>query len=115
MDERVSKALEFSNFLETQNNQKRIYFSQYNEDLIYYINGNKITVTQQLISFCQSLMALNQTESWLIDDNNIPFIVTDIEQFTYDVLNVYANASAKYGKAYDTIKKSRSVEGLLDL
>ena len=33
MDERLEKALEFSNFLETQNNQKRIFLKQYKDNL----------------------------------------------------------------------------------
>ena len=115
MDERLVKALEFSNFLETQNNQKRIFLAQYNQDLIYYTNGHKITVTPHLISFCQSLTALNQLDAWLIDDNSIPFNVSNIHEFTKEILEVYNTASMNYGKSYETIKNNRSVSGLIDL
>jgi hypothetical protein len=39
MDERLEKALDFANFLDTQNNQKRIFHKQYQENLIHYTNG----------------------------------------------------------------------------
>lgn len=115
MDERLSKALEFSNFLETQNNQKRIFFTQYKEDLIFYANGHKITVSQQLISFCRSCVLSNETSTWILDDNDIPMYVADLEQFTHSIYKVYADASKKYLDAYETIKTQRSVQGLVDL
>ena len=43
MDERLEKALEFSNFLETQNNQKSIFLKQYYDNLAHYVNGHKIS------------------------------------------------------------------------
>ena len=65
MDERLEKALEFSNFLETQNNQKRIFLKQYKNNLIYYANGNKISVTMELISFCKSIIYEYNSKAFL--------------------------------------------------
>lgn len=115
MDERLAKALEFSNFLETQNNQKRIFLAQYKENLIYYAHGHKFTVTQELINFCRSLSELQVIQPVVLDDNNVPFIVLDIEEFTKELLGVYVFASRKYAVDYETIKKNRSVNGLVDL
>jgi hypothetical protein len=115
MDERLTKALEFSNFLETQNNQKRIFLAQYKDNLIHYTHGHKFTVTPELISFCQSLIALQLTDIWLIDDNDIPFNVTNLEDFTRELVGVYIVAARKYGYQYKTIKQNRSVQGLVDL
>ena len=66
MDERLEKALEFSNFLETQNNQKNIFLKQYYDNLVYYVDGHKISITTDVISFCQSMIALEQDEAVLI-------------------------------------------------
>lgn len=115
MDKRLEKALEFSNFLDTQNNQKRIFLKQYKENLIHYTQGHKITVTQQLISFCQSLLALEQTSTVLLDDNEIPFDVEDLQEFTKEILGVYIFACRKYSTDFADIKKHRSVEGLIDI
>ena len=115
MDERLSKALEFSNFLETQNNQKRILLAQYKQDLIYYIDGHKITITQQLISFCRSCVLSNEFSTWILDDNDIPMYVADLEQFTHSIYKVYADASKKYLDEYQTIKTQKSVQGLVSL
>jgi hypothetical protein len=115
MDERLEKALEFSNFLETQNNQKRIFLKQYNDNLIHYVDGHKITVTMKLISFCKSMLELDQESIVLLDDNNTPFNVQDLTEFTRELLGVYTFASRKYLYDYNKIKNNRSVEGLTSL
>ena len=115
MDDRLQKALDFSNFVETQNNQKRIFLKQLKENLIHYTHGHQITITQQLISFCQSCIQLQQEVLWLLDDNNIPFEVKDLQAFTDEILRVYIFAMRKYTNDYSEIKKNRSVEGLVDL
>jgi len=115
MDERLNKALEFSNFLATQNNQKRIFLEQYNENLVHYTHGHKFTVTQELINFCYALSQLTSSTTIVLDDNNIPFTVNNIEEFTKELLGVYTFASRKYANDYETIKKNRSVQGLVDL
>lgn len=115
MDERLNKALEFSNFLETQNNQKRIFLEQYKENLVYYTRGHKFTVTPELINFCQTLSTTSLIDPILVDDNNIPFVITSIDEFTKELIGVYVFASRKYAADYETIKKNRSVQGLVDL
>jgi hypothetical protein len=88
MDERLQKALEISNYMLTFQNQKRLLKEQYQENLVYYFNGGQFTITQQLISFCQSLLIMNQNETILIDDNEIPIQIEDLKTFTN---NLYSN------------------------
>lgn len=115
MDERLEKALDISNYMVTLNNQKRILKEQYQENLIHYYNGGQFTVTQQLISFCQSLISLSQENTILIDDNNIPVEISDLQLFAEDLNSKYFEASNKYLVEYNKLKKSRSVESIMDL
>jgi hypothetical protein len=115
MDARLAKALEFSNFLETQNNQKRIFFAQFNENLIHYVDGHKFTVTQELINFCHLFLDTPADDVIVLDDNNIPYSIVDINKFTKELIEVYIVATRKYASDYDSIKKNRSVQGLVDL
>jgi len=115
MDERLAKALEFSNFLETQNNQKRISLAQYKENLIHYTHGHKFTVTPELITFCRVLSEITPNNAVVIDDNDIPFLIPDVSEFIKEIVGVYAFASRKYASDYEVIKKNRSVQGLVDL
>lgn len=115
MDERLKKALDFSNYMVTLNNQKRMLKEKYYEELVYYINGGQFTITQNLISFCQSLISLNQTEVVLIDDNDLPIEINNLDEFTINILNVYSSAANRYLNEYSMIKKSRTVMALADL
>ena len=51
MDQRLEKALDFSNYMVTLNNQKRVLTEQFKQDIIHYYCGGQFTVTQELISF----------------------------------------------------------------
>lgn len=113
MDERLQKALEFSNYMITLNNQKRILQEQYQNDLLYYFNGGQFTASQQLISFCQALLALKQVEAILVDDNNIPVEVEDMAEFTTKIMNTYFLASNRFLSEYTKLKTNRSVEGIV--
>lgn len=115
MDERLQKALDISNYMVTINNQKRILKEQYQENLIHYHSGSQFTVTQQLISFVQSLTAMNQTSTILIDDNGLPAEIEDLETFANDIYSKYFEASNRYLVEYNKLKKNRSVESIMEI
>ena len=115
MDQRLEKALEFSNYMITLGNQKRILKEQYQNNVIHYYNGGQFTVTQSLVSFCQSLLTLHQSETVLVDDNDIPVQVEDLQTFASELVNVYAKAANIYLTEYNKLKKNRTVEGIVDL
>jgi hypothetical protein len=115
MDERLQKALDVSNYMFTLNNQKRLLKEQYKENLVYYYNGGQFTITQELISFCQSLVAMDQTGTILIDDNDLPVDIEDLEKFSMDLYTTYFEAANTYLTEYNNLKQNRSVESIMDL
>lgn len=115
MDERLEKALEFSNYMTTLNNQKRIIKEQFSEKCIHYLDGGKFTVDRNLITFCHTLIQNNQTSAVIIDDNDTPISVEDLQKFVDSILDIYFTASYEYLDKYNEIKKNRSVEGLINI
>ena len=115
MDERLEKALDFSNYMITLNNQKRLLKEQYHENLVYYFNGGQFSVTKDLISFCQSLLALHQTETILVDDSGIPIEIEVLQDFANELVNVYWQSTNKYLTEYNKLKTNRTVESIMDL
>jgi len=113
MDDRLKAALDFSNYMITLESQKRVLKEQYENDLLFFYNGGQFTVSQGLISFCQSLLQLKQTETVLVDDNSIPIFVEEHEKFTQDVVSNYYKASNKYYTEYNKLKVNRTVEGIV--
>lgn len=115
MDSRLEQALEFSNYMTTLNNQKRIIREKFLENCIHYLNGGKFSVNRELITFCHTLIQSNQTSAILIDDNDTPVEVEDLQKFLEDILDIYFKYSYEYFDQYSDIKKNRSIQGLVDL
>ena len=114
MDERLQKALDFSNYMVTLNNQKRLLKEKFYEDLVYFTNGSQFTVSKELITFVGFLIETgNTTDIVLIDDNDIPVKIEDLTNFQDDILNLYFTASNSYNQAYQKLKTNRRVEKLV--
>jgi len=114
MDQRLKAALDFSNYAVTLNNQKRLLREQFNEANVYYYNGAQFTLSRELINFCQSLVLLNCTSTILIDDNHNPIGIDDLPTFSSNIYTVYIEAATTYLNLYNELKKSRSVEKLIN-
>jgi hypothetical protein len=115
MDERLEQALDFSNYMVTLNNQRRVIHEQFLETCVHYLNGGKFSITRDLITFCQTLRDNQQDSAILIDDNNSPVEVEDLQSFLDEILNIYFTTSYEYLDEYNKIKKNRKVEGLVNL
>lgn len=115
MDERLDKALKFSNYMITLNNQKRIIKEKFFEDLLYFNSGCQFTVTKELITFVGLLIERgDDTDVVLTDDNDIPAKIEDLNKFYADILNTYFTASNNYHTKYEELRKNRSVEKLVN-
>ena len=114
MDERLEKALEFSNYMLTLNNQKRLLAEKYQEELIYFYSGSQFTITRELITFVSTMVAADQDEIVITDDNNLPCMIEDLVNFYSEIISKYTNASNEYYTAYLKLKKNRSVEKLVN-
>lgn len=115
MDERLEKALTFSNYMVTLNNQKRLLKEKYYESLIHFANGSQFTVTKELITFVGFLVDKGNTEDIVLtDDNELPSKITNLEKFYDDILDVYFSASNAYNDSYEALKKNRKTESLVE-
>jgi len=109
MDDRLEKALEFSKYLDTYNNQKQILKTQFLSECVLYHNGGKFTIDRNLI-----LYAHIGNSDILIDDNNIPIEIQDTEKFYEKIKQQYDNAVLKYSTELKNLSKNKDVSGLID-
>ena len=96
MDERLEKALDFSNYMLTLSNQKRLLAEKYQEELIHFYSGSQFTITRELITFVSTMVSADQDEIVIADDNNIPCMVEDLANFYSEIINKYTIASNNY-------------------
>lgn len=115
MDERLAKALDFSNYMVTLNNQKRVLKEKYREQTVYYYKGGQFTVTKDLITFVNMLVNNgNDEDIVLVDDNETPIMVSDLNDFMSELLDTYFTAVNEYHAEYEKLRKNRSVEKLVE-
>lgn len=113
MDERLEKALDFSNYMVTLNNQRRALKEKFLADLVYYHNGGSFLVTKELINFVKAMVDTgNDTDVVFIDDKDIPIEIADVSEFLSTIMNIYFSASNQYYTEYEKLKKNRSIEGM---
>ncbi len=115
MDERLEKALDFANYMQTLSNQRRVLQEQFNESLVYFYKGCQFTINTTLINYVNWLVEKDNTENVIfVDDNEIPVEVIDLTQFLEDIQDQYFNALNTYHAEYNKLKSNRSVEKLID-
>lgn len=114
MDERLSKALEFANYSVTLNNQRRSLKEKLLADVVHYSNGGCFTVTKELINFVKTLVDTgNEQNVIMIDDNDVPIQIENLEDFLDTILNIYFTATNEYYTNYKLLRINRSVEGIV--
>ena len=114
MDEKLSKALEFGNYSTTLANQKRMLHEKFTTNSVYFVFGGQFTITRELITYCEVLINHDQTSSVLIDDNDVPIKISDLEDFLSNILDKYFTALNEYHAEYEKLSSHRSVSGLVE-
>ena len=112
MDEKLSKALQFANFTRTFEDQKNILKETYFDSLIYYTNGGQFTVNKTLLTFVNLLLE-KQDSAIIVDDNDNPFQIENLQEFYDNILDLYFQSSNEYYEKIRELKTKRSVEKLV--
>jgi len=115
MDEKLQKALEFAKYRQTLHNQiKQVQLRAQNQ-LIYAKNGGAFTINRELICFFQYIISRSLSEVAILDDNNMPILITDPKAFLDEITTRYFEVTNDYYNEYQKIKKSRNVKSIVDL
>jgi len=116
MDEKIQKAFSVANYMATLSNQKRILLEEYSQKLVYYTNGATFKVSQELITFTKAVLDLGYTSDVpFVDNNNLPIIINDVQQFFDDIIIIYFESTNDYSAKYAEIKNKRKVEDIVNL
>ena len=116
MDDKIQKAFSIANYMATLSNQKRILLEEYSQKLVYYINGATFKISQELITFTKSIIDVGYTSDVpFIDSNNLPIVISDVQQFFDDIISIYFEATNEYSVKYSEIKNKRKVEDIVNL
>ena len=94
MDERLQKALDFSNYRQTLSIQRKTLKEKINAKLTYGCNGGLFKIDRSLITFVQMLIDQGRVENIpLIDVNENPILIPNLNHFRDEILDRYFTAT----------------------
>ena len=116
MQEQLKKALEFSNYKQTFSVQRKILKEKTEAKLTFGFSGGIFKIDRTLLTFVQMLCDKNKTSGVvLLDQNENPILIEDLKKFQEEIFDRYFTVTNEYFEYYQNLKKSRSVEKLIDL
>lgn len=114
MDKRLEQALDFSNFrmilLTRQQNLKVLMNNKLN--LIY--GGGVFKIDPELLTFVGLLLIGGKNKAILIDTNDIPILIEDLEDFSEQAAEKYDKALEQYYKQYQKLSEAREIRKVID-
>jgi len=115
MDDRLKKALEFSNYRHTLSVQRKTLKEKINAKLTYGVNGGIFKIDRNLLVFVQMLLDQGRTGGVpLVDLNENPILIDDLGKFRDEIFDRYFSSTLEYYQEYQELKKKRSVKNLVD-
>jgi len=115
MQEQFKKALEFANYQQTFSIQRKTLKEKIEAKLTYGFNNGLFRINQNLLTFVEILCTKGRTAGVVIlDVNENPVLIDDLEKFKDEIFSRYFETTNEYFEEYQVLKKSRSVEKLLD-
>jgi hypothetical protein len=116
MDTLLNKALEFSNYKQTLAVQRKILKEKVDARLTFGYSGGIFKIDRNLICFIQFLIDQERIKDVvLLDINENPVLIEDLLIFRDEILDRYFTSTNEYYQEYEKIRKSRTVEKLVDL
>ena len=109
MDERIQKALEFSNYRLSLFNLKENIKLKVDSMLVYAINGGLFKSSPELISFVKLIIDSGRSSAVFIDINGNPTEIVELQQFYVNRVDRYLQASNYYHVEYTKLRAARSV------
>ena len=116
MDAQLKQALDFANYRQTFSIQQRTLKEKIEAKLTYGHNGGIFKIDRILIVFVQMLIDQGRTQGVpLLDANDNPIMINDLLTFKDEIVDRYFTSTLENYEQHESLKKSRSVEKLLDL
>ena len=113
--ERLEKALDFSNTMQTFNLNKNNLKVKTQNLLSYSTNGGTFNIDQSLLGFMHMIVSSGKKEVIIMDKNDIPIKIENTEKFLEDISSLYFEAINEYYNDYQKLKSSRKIEKVLEI
>jgi len=113
MDEKLEKALEFSNYQKTLQIQKENLKLRLEHMLLAKIDNNVFNCNIELINFVHTSLCCDQTSVIILDVHGNPVKINQLRDCLDSFLAVYNSAYNEYFEKYEALKKARNIKKVI--
>ena len=114
MDKRLEQALDFSNFRMILTTRQENLKTLMNNKLMLSYGGGLFKVNKELMSFVMMLIHCNGSDVILIDENDIPIKIEDLDDFAKKAGEKYEKALNQYYTSYQKLSEAREIRKVID-
>ena len=108
--ENLDQALSFANYQTVINQQRQLLKQKFIDDCVVAHNGGLFKLSPEFI-----LAVENLKSNWVLDLNNNPVLIEDLDSFIATAKETYHSALTAYGQSYQELKTKRNVRTLVNL
>ena len=114
MEDRLRRALEFSNYRQTLHIQRENVKQRYNSQLQLIVDSGVFYAERDLISFVNTLIETKNESAIIIDSKNNPINIENLKEFRESLLEAYHQASNELYAEHRRLKKSRNIKAIIE-
>lgn len=114
MDERLQKALEFSNYTLTINNQKQNIRNRIAQLQIVHYSGGVFVANQETIAFLKAMIDLDHKSTVVVDSKGNPINIAKMNELLEKLVSAYVSSTTEYEVEMNKIKKARNIKTIMD-
>lgn len=114
MDERLQKALEFSNYTLTLTNQKKNIRNRVAQLQTVHFQGGMFHADHETIAFVKAMLDLGNTSGIMIDTRENPVKILSYQDLMDKLIAAYHSASNELAAEFEKINKARNIKKIMD-
>lgn len=114
MDDRLQKALDFSNYTLTLTNQKKNIRNRVTQLQLVHYNGGVFIANQETIAFVKAMLDMGHKSVTLIDVKENPVSVKDTQDLLEKLTSAYISSTNELEAEYQKIRKARNIHKIMD-
>jgi len=114
VDDRLRRALEFSNYRQTLHIHRENIKQRYDSQLQLIESGGIFYAKEKLISFISTLLDMGNESAIIIDSKNNPVNIKNLKEFKENLVEAYHQATNELYTEHQRLKKSRNIKAILE-
>ena len=111
----LDQILEWADLRTQLKQQREILEVKFKDACVHAADGGIFNITPEFLAGIKVRTEFIEGDLWVLDRNQTPVLITDVEKFIMDAVNIYHLAVSSYGREFAELRKQRSVKAMIEL